>query len=37
MADAATRQRHAALCSEIHHHNRLYYQLDAPVHQRCRV
>ena len=31
MADAATRQHHAALCAEIHHHNSLYYQLDAPV------
>lgn len=30
MADAATRQRHAALCDAIRHHNRLYYQLDAP-------
>ena len=31
MADAATRQHHAALCAEIHRHNSLYYQLDAPV------
>jgi DNA ligase (NAD+) len=31
MADAATRQRHTALCNEIYHHNRLYYQLDTPV------
>jgi len=31
MADAATRQRHAALCAEIFRHNRLYYQLDTPV------
>jgi DNA ligase (NAD+) len=30
MADAATHQRHAALCAEIDRHNRLYYQLDAP-------
>jgi DNA ligase (NAD+) len=31
MADAATRQRHAALCAEIDRHNRLYYELDAPL------
>ncbi len=30
MADAATRQRHAELCRAIDHHNRRYYQLDAP-------
>jgi DNA ligase (NAD+) len=30
MADAATRQRYAALCGAIRHHNSLYYQLDAP-------
>lgn len=31
MADAATRQRHAALCAEIDRHNRRYYELDAPL------
>lgn len=30
MADAATRQRHAALCAELERHSRLYYQDDAP-------
>lgn len=31
MADAATRQRHAALCAEIDRHNHRYYELDAPL------
>jgi DNA ligase (NAD+) len=31
MADAATRQRHAALCAEIDRHNHCYYELDAPL------
>ena len=31
MADAATRQRYAALCAEIDRHNRLYYEHDAPA------